>query len=294
MSDSVVKKKISELASQSRFEPQMRTVLVEGSEDRRVYSYLVDNCPSSCFLPIQFVDIPLPDVPRDGAGSGNRARVIEAAIQLKNHDANPDSIICIADTDLGFILDKGPQVQHILFYTDATCLEVYYYNPSSIQRYLENYCGCSHLNAGEILRELNPPLKLMMSIRIALTELGIPISWIDNIELIGTLNGGIIFDQRKHLLKILGKSANVKRVAEVMARCEYWNSVVLHMPNHECIHGHDFINTLRSYLRIKGIANKRLDREVFFPSFSVCGKITDFSKTQTLSELQNFTSGHSS
>ena len=292
MSNSGVRRTITELAVQSRREPDTKTVLVEGNEDKRVYSYLLEDCANLVFLPIQFVDVTLPVVSRQGAGGGNRARIIEAALQLEIERANTNSIKCIADTDLGFALNKGPEADGLLYYTDATCLELYFYNEKTLKRYLENFCGKYHIDAQLTLDTLKVPLWEMMSIRIALTEAGLPIEWIE-VTLTKDKKNQIQFDQAGHLLKCLHKSNNAKQHQNVLSRCIYWNSHLSLMPCHESIHGHDFINSLRAYLRIQGFEKKDIDGDIFFKSLSICGKINDFSINTLIKSMQEFASKRS-
>jgi hypothetical protein len=286
------KRTIPELVSQSKFATSLKTILVEGTEDKRVYSQYFQSTDNKAiaFLPINFVEIELPEQGRQGAGSGNRARVIEAAVQLSQSTADKQSICCITDTDLGFLLPKGPDLPDFLFYTDVTCLELYYYNEVILKRFIQNCCGIFTINTSTLLMRIASPLKEMMSIRLSLTENDLPVGWIENPKLTILDNGDLKFDWVDYLRRILSKSNNLHFLARITDRCTHWQNILKAMENPKVMHGHDFVGVLRWYLRSQGIPNKFLDQVVFFRILSVCGTTEDLAHYQIFKDLTNFCS----
>ncbi len=286
---STYSKTIPELISQSKYEPSLKTVLVEGDEDKRVYEHLFrDACGyETNFLPIRFVEVPLPETLGKGIGGGNRARIIQAGASFSKANTDPNTLFAIADTDLGFVIPCGPRYPEQLEYTQATCLETFFWSEKIITRFLTAYCGVESITAKELLKTLDSPLRKMFLMRAAITSLGLSLGWIENPDFELKSDRTIEFDSDKYLIKLLNKTNNFQFHSEVVNEFTKLEVKSASLPPARTIHGHDFISFLRAYLRKVGVSSKILPKETTFRTLALCGEIEDLAENGFLQRIRS-------
>ena len=137
-SEALDRRTLEELATLHELQPDLRELYVEGAKDclaygaiiREIFGLKLDVIEiNSLYIPNEIVEL-------HGFGSkGNKGRVIAAAISIeKICNRSPKSIRFMADQDF-WIIDKTRPECGILILTDSTCLEAYFLEKETIERY---------------------------------------------------------------------------------------------------------------------------------------------------------------
>lgn len=270
-------------------EDTCRTIFVEGDDDKRIYSQFLRDLGirNVQVIPIDLVEIELPEVQRVGAGSGNRARVIELACNFEENNCSILSYRCVADADLGFFLPLGPSPQGLI-YTEVTALELYYWCSSSLQRFLGQYAGCSTLDGGELLNRMLPTLQRMFALRLAVTERGLPLSWIAECPChLLQKDGTVSFDWKDFCVRILNKSGSASHAEAIQARTQEIFDLLQGDPR-QFVHGHDFLDVLRFYLLKSRVDSSIIPRKTLFRVYSLCKASSEMANFGLFQQLLKF------
>ncbi|MBO1067620.1 MULTISPECIES: DUF4435 domain-containing protein [Nostocales] len=241
-----------DISADKLFEPQLKDnkwfLINRSIEDIAVYEIETVDISAERLFELQLKD-------------NNRSRVITLALYLQ--DKFPETtphVICIADKDFDWLFDITYQCD-LLFFTDYSCLEMYLFNETVLNKVLLLSLRISELTAIDILNQLSKVLEDLFLIRAAKESLNINIAMLDN-------NFGkccywnkakteFQFDIEKYIDKYLDKCAMRLEKSIFVAKIEELRIKAKELEDTRYkIHGHDFTELL--YLYIKDFLRREL------------------------------------
>ncbi len=170
MLNSENKKIIDELVVRYKLEPKIRDIYVEGKRDKTFYDRILKEMgiKNVIIYRISSVEITEEYYPKKNLKlkGNNRNKNIYLADRLESKDVSPDRVKCIIDSDFDFILQKQCNNKFLLF-TDYTCLEMYFYNKETLEKFLEITLGGFPYSASHILSQCSKILPDLFLIRLA-------------------------------------------------------------------------------------------------------------------------------
>jgi len=257
-----IRRTLDELVARYELEPDLRDIYVEGKTDKLFLEWFLRNrgIQDIFVYEIETVDISAERLFELQLKDNNRSRVITLALYLQ--DKFPETtphVICIADKDFDWLFDITYQCD-LLFFTDYSCLEMYLFNKTVLNKVLLLSLRISELTAINILNQLSKVLEDLFLIRAAKESLNINITMLDNFGKCCNWNKAkteFQFDLEKYIDKYLDKCAMRSKKSIFVDKIEELRikSKELEDTRYK-IHGHDFTELL--YLYIKDYLRKEL------------------------------------
>ena len=240
-----------DISADKLFEPQLKDnkwfLINRSIEDIAVYEIETVDISAERLFEIQLKD-------------NNRSRVITLALYLQ--DKFPETtphVICIADKDFDWLFDITYQCD-LLFFTDYSCLEMYLFNETVLNKVLLLSLRISELTAINILNQLSKVLEDLFLIRAAKESLNINIAMLDNFGKCCNWNKAkteFQFDIETYIDKYLNKCSMRSEKSIFVAKIEELRIKAKELEDIRYkIHGHDFTELL--YLYIKDFLRREL------------------------------------
>ena len=134
------RRRFEELVARYELEPSLRDIYVEGLTDKSLLEWFLEKCgiDNYAIYEIDTVEITAHELYNLGLNDNARSRVIALALKLNNYfkECLP-SVICVADRDFDYLLGVSEFDCDLLLFTDYTSIEMYLFNPSIIQKFLQ-------------------------------------------------------------------------------------------------------------------------------------------------------------
>lgn len=245
-------RKLSELIALFELEPNLRDLYTEGPEDADLIELFFDknSIRNVQIYPIGIIDFSDELIEFDG----NRDKVIFLSEKLnKLFGSNLPYVTCIIDMDFEYVeqvLQKNPY----LHTTDYANLEMYFFNLSSIHKFLKISCKKFPLSSHKVLEILTPILLSNFQVRYSrhITDKKFQMVQLD--KQFKYIGGKLKFDSNSNFEKFLSKNSCIPKRIEML---EHINHVLqLYNKNKEprfFIHGKDFFEAFFLLLKkVKG------------------------------------------
>lgn len=177
-----IRRTLDELVARYVLEPDLRDIYVEGKTDKLFLEWFLRNrgIEDIAVYEIETVDISAERLFELQLKDNNRSRVITLALYLQDKfPKTTPHVICIADKDFDWLFDITYQC-NLLFFTDYSCLEMYLFNETVLNKFLLLSLRISELRAIDILNQLSKVLEDLFLIRAARESLNINIDMLDN------------------------------------------------------------------------------------------------------------------
>lgn len=233
---------IKELVALYHLEPSVRDVFVEGSTDRSIVAWFLQEKGRSdaSVREIDLIEVPREVLDKYQLVSGNRSRVIALGKELSSRLGEAAlQATAIIDNDFDRLLRKDQQCSLIL-YTDYTCMEMYFLRAETISKFLRVTLQRNAPDAEAALTRYRETLRELFLIRAANEALGLSLSMIDFSKCLTEVGGDFTFDRAEYLTRLLaGSNASNHRHA-VLDKIEELRAV-LSEDIRLSANGHDFI-----------------------------------------------------
>lgn len=232
---------IPELLVRYEFEPGLKDIYVEGSEDKAVLDgVFYENGMTG----ISVFEIATVDIPNDtGTENNNRTRLIKLSnILTKTPETAKTSVVCVIDSDFDY-LEKSRSTCDKLIKTDYANLEMYFFEKDIINK-LNTRILCKHkLLDRKHYDFIVMTLVELFKIRYINSRPIWQLKYLSFDKLLQYTKGEFNFDCDEYLKRYLSKNS---RISEYEIFASQLKSIKI--PNTEdirCyIHGHDFLELL--------------------------------------------------
>ena len=240
-----------DISADKLFEPQLKDnkwfLINRSIEDIAVYEIETVDISAERLFELQLKD-------------NNRSRVITLALYLQDKfSETTPHVICIADKDFDWLFDITYQC-NLLFFTDYSCLEMYLFNETVLNKFLLLSLRISELRAIDILNQLSKVLEDLFLIRAAKESLNINITMLDHFGKCCNWNKAkteFQFDIETYIEKYLNKCSMRLEKSIFVAKIEELRIKAKELEDTRYkIHGHDFTELL--YLYIKDFLRREL------------------------------------
>ena len=235
---------LSELITKYELHPEIMDIFVEGEFDRDFLSHYFESINKdidATIIPIDFVKIQLE------SGNSNKEAVISLADLIERElKGTAINSVFIVDTDCDR-LNNCVRSSKYLHYTDFTCMEMYFYNTSTLKKFFTFTCNLSDKDRESFISLAEVILPCLFTARsvndILSLNISIP-SFSAGLQSKGDLS---TFSQTKYLNTLLPlvTPANSRNQVEIK-----FNNIYDTLPSdirHKA-HGHDFIALLFEFL----------------------------------------------
>ena len=265
--------------------PHRRDVFVLGPYDASILNWFLVacECPNAVVYDIDTVEITYQQLQNNGQRDSKRERLIFLAGRLSGL-VSPDSVqfTCVIDADFAHIRNDYVSLKQLL-YTDYACMEMYFFNPKTIEKFVTIVCNRPRWPAERILEGMIDTLQHLFVFRLANDELAWEMDWIPNLPLVSnewqvTLNGDVFVT---NILNANGKAG---------ARQEYLDAVAdlqskLNKNPKMQMHGHDFTKVFSWIIRENGVRIQAAREEYLGRALAASAEHIDLKEEGLFREL---------
>jgi len=249
----IPKKKISEIATRLKLEPQIREMYVEGPFDRDLYREALRflGIEDVQVYPIETVDVPEELLTELKLTEGNRQRVQAAAKQLEKMGEIHSQVIFLIDADFDYIFSAAePSLP--LARTDGTAAEIIMWNKAVLERFFR--LALARQNAIEEVRDAMHSVEKiaceMFLFRAAKEK--IATGW-KLVDVGDSFNSRSSFCINKYCMQVASKnSGHTIMEEEIKPLMEELKANTIMIPVSKKMHGHDVFSILAKNLQIAG------------------------------------------
>jgi len=238
----IPRRKIDEIKTRYRLEPELRDYYVEGSFDKEIFSAIKENVDQDVKLyEIDSIEIPAEILERHNLTSGNKQRVIALAKELADINKNLH-FRCIVDKDMDHWLNRLEEVPR-LKWTEPTSIELYFFSKKMIGDFIFKLGKGRVEDETAFIDSLIKALKTLYSIRLAQESLGLKLEKVDASKNFSLQGSNVQFDVQGYCRRWLSKSNKLRILDDLINESEEWLKKLECDPR-LCIRGHDFIEAL--------------------------------------------------
>ena len=196
-----------------------------------------------------------------GRKANNRERVIFLAEYLsENIGREALQFTCVADCDFGRFLDTCVNIPALL-YTDYTCMEMYFFDKDTLDRFFQIYCNRSDWPTQIILDSMSLVLQEFFLFRLASEHLEWGMDFLDGIRCVDLRGWDILLDSKDYITRYLGKNSRIKEIEEFRNTVVFYKEKLKSDPRHQ-MHGHDFVDLLCWLFHQKGLPGELKNKKV--------------------------------
>ncbi len=266
------RKQLLELVALYELEPGLRDVFVEGPFDVAIIKWFLDQKGLiGTVYDISTVEIPDDEIRNRGRKANNYERVAFLAEYAENClQPNQKQVTCVVDRDFADFLQEVRDIGSLL-YTDYSCMEMYSFNETTLDKFFTVYCNKTNWPAGAIIRSLASMLQELFLLRLANEVLGWEMRFLEKLPCMVVVGWAIEFDSEEFLRRYLNKNDRMSVMDEFSRVVNSYRGQLGGDPRCQ-IQGHDFVEVLCWFLRQKGVAgdvaNARIVGRVLVVSLS--------------------------
>ncbi len=265
----IPRRSVTDLVAMYTYEPSLQDVYVEGSTDKALLEYALQN-DNIRIVDTSQIDLPTQILEEFGLTPGNRDRVIALAALLERELATSiKGILCVIDDDLDRFLDREITGYRYLISTDFCCLESYWYGQQQLLKYRKlGLHDKGPLRETDLIETLDPVVREFFLLRAAAASLGLRLGWLDPTGQCARLGNRIDFDEDEFITRWLNKNkASGQRQALIEERERL--RPLLDTDTRLCMHGKDFILMLSWFVR-PYVGNQLAHTEVVARMLACC------------------------
>lgn len=141
---SIPQREVDELYAKFDLHPNLIEIYVEGEFDYSFLNFYLEEigAQSATVVCIDDINIDRETTTKQGFSAGSNKNRVLALSSLfdKRYGIRPTNVCCIADVDLDVVLSKSKKYHHSR-YTDYSCMEMYFLNKFTINRFLQMACN---------------------------------------------------------------------------------------------------------------------------------------------------------
>ena len=245
---------IEELVTRYEFEPGLKDIYVEGSDDKAILEGILEE---QGVVGVSVFEISAVNVPRDaGEDTGCRTKVIKLSEALAEaFQGNEPHVVCIIDSDLDHATGGGEH-NALLLKSDYTDMEMYFFTSDVFDKFNRQCIRGSKLTNYMINGFMRPTLQALFLIRLVNDKPEWHLTHYEFRRVISFAQGRFGFNRDKYVERYLNKNGCLRRRNEFLRQVE-----AVELPDgldRRCfIHGNDFLSLLRLML------NKLRGRSVY-------------------------------
>lgn len=259
MSDPL-RRTIEELRTRYELEPSIHDLYVEGVFDQEVLSRHIekDRRVNIVVYSIDTVEIPNVLLEKYGLTRGNKQEVIALARQLADLPTGC-SFRCIVDTDLDYWLGRLEDTPRLVW-TKHCSIELYFFDETVLRDILVVAAQVRLSDLPSFLSSMAATLRHIFSMRLADSELGWCMKWLDFEDHLKQRSGAVHFDENEYIRRLLLRNGKYGKRDEFSRSRERWLERLIGDPR-SFIRGHDLIRALAWTIRaFRGTRNLHLKR----------------------------------
>ena len=260
MAMSIPRRRVEELIFLHEYEPSIHNVFVEGTSDRAIVMFFLQQTGFEDVNVYSIDAIDLGDKAQEITG-GNRGRVVHLAQNLAaSLEDALCSVTCIVDRDLDGVLGRAPLEISCLLYTDFTCMDMYFFNESALGKCLTLTWCRDDLSGRQVMDALTPVLRSLFGLRASLEQLSLQISLLDRVRCVSRDGDSVVLDLDEYVRRVANKGQVSDRCDKLKERV---SAFVTEMPQdvRHSSHGRDIIQLLAWFLRQAGVNSEHLSDE---------------------------------
>lgn len=245
---------LHELITRYEFEPDMRDIYVEGSDDKTIIEGILaeHGVVGVAVFEISSVQVPT----ESGEDTGSRTKVVKLAGELAQAFRGKSlRVACVIDADFDHVTGAG-ESNAVLVKTDYANMEMYFFTSDVIEKLNRQILRESKLTDHMVDRFMWPMLRSLFIIRCVNIEPEWHLQPLDFRKLVSFERGRFGFDRDAYLERYLSRNSCLGRREEFLRQVD-----AVEFPSgldRRCsIHGHDFLSLIRLML------NKLRGKSVF-------------------------------
>jgi hypothetical protein len=258
-------------------EPSIKDIYVEGSGDAYILRWFFKR-KNRRDVHVYSVDVlEIPDAALERANlcpHSARNNVLLLAQELASHFNEPKlKVKCVVDADYDRYLDRCME-SYVLEYTDYTCMEMYLFNESLIDKFLSLALRGFRLSASALMRQLTSIVERLFLVRLTNEKLGWRMPWPSSTRFgaryLSWSSDGVQFEEERFITNYLTSNTRRGEMDQFKAVMDELAGSFDPDPRQN-MHGHDF--TLVFFLlvrRLKGHRGEFKDVATFEAALSGC------------------------
>ncbi len=246
---------IEELYTRYDLEPELADIYVEGPSDAAFIEWFLHHNGRRCWqvYPVESVNVPSELIAERGFDEGARGRVLTLAITLEERLKDSPAIkpLFIADLDFDAISINVDWSCDLCLLTDFTSLDLYCYNPKTLDKYLRVVLQTGEVNANEVLDGMTPALRALFLVRAVLHIGRTGVKLIDDVTRCCEATGGQVNLDLEDLIRRSLNASPIRPqpdIGEILRKVENLQGS-LPSDARLAIRGHDFVRILAWFLR---------------------------------------------
>jgi Protein of unknown function (DUF4435) len=242
---SEITRPLNEVIERHSLNPDFCDVYVEGTTDRGLLERFFEESGriDVAVYEIDTIEIPSSVVRDFDLENNNRGRVIALARLLYEKFGTVPQVTGVVDADLGYALDEYESCPLVLM-TDYTSMEMYFFDTTSLKRFIRCGCPSVRITAEALLQTITPILEKLFIARIVNRVL----DWrLKAVSLSKSCEFAkdplrITLDWNHYLKRYLGKNNRLRQAADFAKVFKKWEKKMSSIDLRRRIHGHDFLD----------------------------------------------------
>ena len=252
----IPRRNIDELFFLYEVEANVTDIFVEGPFDAVVIKYFLKEISLSNVNVYEISTINVNDQELISANkkANNRERTIWLAEKFDDAGIKTDQLTCIVDKDFCHYLGSCIELPHLL-YTDFACMEMYFFNETVIDKFLNACCYREGWPCNRFLGSISNYIQRMYLFRLANEVLNWQMAMLDKVVCITIADWEIVFDEEYFINRFLNKNDRIKNSNEFCECISLYEQNLLNDPRYQ-MNGHDFISAFSFLLIKKGVSKE--------------------------------------
>jgi Protein of unknown function (DUF4435) len=286
------RRRLQELIARYELEPSLCDVYVEGLTDKYLIQWFLDKLgiDNYAIYEIDTVEISTNELFQLGLNDSNRSRVIALALQLGDYfRGNLPSVTCVADRDFDYLLGSSEFDSDLLLFTDYTSIEMYLFNSSVLEKFVQLALRTHNLTSFQIIRNITPILEEMFLLRATNHDLNYGMEWLVRSALKRCLKrkgDRVEFNSNDFLEKYLNKNSRIGDKSNFLCKVQELRQKNIEEIKNK-VRGHDFIDLLCWYIEPHLPSSRKgfIEPDVSFGALLCCLDIDYLMEERLFQEL---------
>jgi len=287
---------IDELETRYLLEPELGDVYVEGPSDAALIAWFLNQEQHHDWrvYPIDTVDVSATLVHERGLDTGERGEVLTLGLELSERlrDVPGRMPVMIADRDSDALLDDWNPGCDLCLLTDFTTMEMYAYNPESLDKLIRLFMWAKRITSDELMRILSPALIDIFLVRVVLQRTEGRIKTINEVTRCCTRGDeGVVVDIMDLVRRSINAPTDKPRPAVITVLNEV-SALRSLVPGdvRRTASGDDLVKLLSWVFQAYGVDAELRRPEVVKRALMLCLEAGDLSKYRLFTELLRRTS----
>ncbi|SDG06098.1 DUF4435 domain-containing protein [Terriglobus roseus] len=237
------RRRVIDLIARYKLEPSLRDIYVEGAVDERLVRLVLRQigCTNASVFRIDVVDVTDDMLTRVGLNRGEKAEVIALACELERELGRTLSFTGIVDADADRLLGLEHNCS-LLLTTDYTCMEMYWLEEQTIDKFL-SFIGVDDVDLAGFCAILRQPLQEVFLIRAAIQALRLPIAMKPFSRYVTENDGVLILDCSAYIDALLNAACLTRKRNDLVRKTEELRGLLAEDLKHSA-QGHDLFSAV--------------------------------------------------